>query len=283
MVKVVNGDLKVLNQTNPADDEAVPVGLLLQHWTSGTKFVRVSASQVKLSPAGLDGKARIAMSDGSTVKGFVTSSDITADVTASGANGLDTGSEAATTFYHLFAIGKSDGTLALLLSTSATSPTMPSGYTFKRLLWGVANDASSNFYDFVHLRNGTCLYLTTQLNNVRGANLLNAGTSLSPAAIDMSKVVPDVAWVIIGGQAIGSNSNATGSVLVLSEDSGQTMRLFVSRTLGTGVGASDTEHWTVELRNTGSLATSLYYDWSVAASALAYFWVQWWNIGTRWG
>ena len=47
----------------------------------------------------------------------------TLDVTASGANGLDTGSEASSTWYHLWAIGKTDGTLDGLISASATAPT----------------------------------------------------------------------------------------------------------------------------------------------------------------
>jgi hypothetical protein len=49
-----------------------------------------------------------------------------------GADGLDAGTIAANTTYHIFAIGKTDGTVARLASTSVSSPTMPSGYTLKR-------------------------------------------------------------------------------------------------------------------------------------------------------
>jgi len=71
------------------------------------------------------------------------------DLSASGANGLDTGSEAASTMYYVWIIAKSaDNTTAGLFSTSATAPTMPSGYDKKRLIMAVRNNASSNIEKF---------------------------------------------------------------------------------------------------------------------------------------
>jgi hypothetical protein len=54
-----------------------------------------------------------------------------------GANGLDAGALASNTPYHIFAIGKTDGSTALLASLSASSPTMPSGYTLKRRIMSI--------------------------------------------------------------------------------------------------------------------------------------------------
>ena len=51
--------------------------------------------------------------------------NLTISIAASGANGLDTGSEANSTWYHIWVIAKADGTVAGLFSTSASSPTMP--------------------------------------------------------------------------------------------------------------------------------------------------------------
>lgn len=79
----------------------------------------------------------------------------TLDITASGANGLDTGAEASDTWYHIWAIAKSDGTQASLLSTSATTPTMPSGYTYKGYLGAERNNGSSNFWKIAQ-RGATC-------------------------------------------------------------------------------------------------------------------------------
>lgn len=67
-------------------------------------------------------------------------------ITATGANALDTGTEANSTWYYVWLIKHgTNGTVAGLLSTSATAPTLPSGYTHKRLIFAVRNDASGNF------------------------------------------------------------------------------------------------------------------------------------------
>lgn len=65
----------------------------------------------------------------------VTGADLTVALTASGVNGLDTGAEANSTWYYLWLIkNPTNGLVRGLLSASATSPTMPAGYTHKRLL-----------------------------------------------------------------------------------------------------------------------------------------------------
>lgn len=79
----------------------------------------------------------------------LTSINLTIDITASGANGLDTGSEASSTWYYIWVIHDKDTpATAGLLSTSSTAPTMPSGYTYKALVGAAYNDASSNIVDF---------------------------------------------------------------------------------------------------------------------------------------
>ncbi len=78
----------------------------------------------------------------SVVADFVTTTDGTnyqttalsgtIDFSTNGAaNKLDAGTIAIDTWYAIWAIAKSDGTTAALASTSFTSPTLPSGYTYK--------------------------------------------------------------------------------------------------------------------------------------------------------
>lgn len=75
--------------------------------------------------------------------------DLTASIDVSGANGLDTGTEATSTWYSVWVICDDDGSsVASLLSTSATAPTMPTGYTKKRRIGWVYNDDSGDFVDF---------------------------------------------------------------------------------------------------------------------------------------
>jgi hypothetical protein len=86
--------------------------------------------------------------DASDTVDMTVDSQITIDIDTAGANGLDTGSEANSTWYYVWLIGKANGTVAGLLSTSSSSPTMPSGYLYKRLLGAVKNDSSGDFYPF---------------------------------------------------------------------------------------------------------------------------------------
>lgn len=75
-----------------------------------------------------------------------TAVNVAASLAVSGAGGLDTGAEGSSTTYYVWLIRKSsDGTVNGLLSTSATAPTMPSGYDQKRLVSFRRNDGSSNF------------------------------------------------------------------------------------------------------------------------------------------
>lgn len=88
--------------------------------------------------------------DASNTELMEVSANITVDLSASGANGLDTGAEASNTWYYVWLIkNSSTGTVAGLFSTSSSNPTMPTGYNKKRLLpIAVRNDASSNIIPF---------------------------------------------------------------------------------------------------------------------------------------
>lgn len=70
--------------------------------------------------------------------------NVTGAITTAGANGLDTGTEANSTWYYVHVIYNGT-TAALLFSTSATAPTMPGGYTHAALATAVFNDGSGNF------------------------------------------------------------------------------------------------------------------------------------------
>ena len=67
--------------------------------------------------------------------------DVTAIITNSGANGLDTGSVSASNWYYYWAISNGT-TTAGLWSLSNSNPTMPSGYTFKKFIGAVYNQSS---------------------------------------------------------------------------------------------------------------------------------------------
>lgn len=66
-----------------------------------------------------------------------------------GAGGLDGGTVGNDTWYHKFLIlNPSDGTVDALFSSSATAPTLPTGYTKSRRIGAVLTDGSANIIAF---------------------------------------------------------------------------------------------------------------------------------------
>jgi hypothetical protein len=105
------------------------------------------------------GAARIWVSDGTTER-LIDFASLTKRIDASWAagtnqGGLDTGTVANSTWYYLWAIYNPTTLVAdYLISASASSPTMPSGYTFKRFLCeqiaaAVLTNGSANLYQAV--------------------------------------------------------------------------------------------------------------------------------------
>lgn len=135
--------------------------------------------------------------DGGTVR--LTSVSVTATITTSGADGLDTGSEAADTWYHVYVIWNGT-TTAALLSTSATAPTMPSGYTHKQRVGAVRNNATSNFLLF--RQHGKVARYEEEVTVVNGAVTSNAWT-----AMDVTAFFPPTAGLAHHGVGTGLGTN----------------------------------------------------------------------------
>lgn len=143
------------------------------------KITRPSVSSVSVTANSL------ILDDGSFNQRLVTTVSSTASITSSGAGGLDAGSEAASTWYHIYAIAKLDGTKSIILSTSAIAPTLPSGYIFYGYVGAVRNDAGSNFVDF--FQRGVEAERTIE-------TVLTGGSATAgPTLISLSTAVPDTA------------------------------------------------------------------------------------------
>lgn len=85
--------------------------------------------------------------DSTNVADIVLSSTATLNAATTGANGLDTGSLANSTWYAIYLIGSSlnRAQTATLLSTSATAPTLPDDYDIIRRIGWVLTDGSAHF------------------------------------------------------------------------------------------------------------------------------------------
>jgi len=102
---------------------------------------------------------------------------VTLDCGTVGANGLDAGALAASTWYHAFVIGKADGTTAMLASTSPSAPTMPTGYIYKRRRMSFRTDASSHILAFS--QNGDEFLWTTPQVDFNGVSVGTAASTLT--------------------------------------------------------------------------------------------------------
>lgn len=182
---------------------------------------------VSATTVDIDADAVLLFDSSGNAKRFASLNE-TLDITASGANGLDTGSEGSSRWYHLWAIGKEDGTLDGLLSESSTAPTPPSGYDFKGYLGAVYNNSSSNFDKFAQRGNRFSVPYVQVLNN---------GTSASFATISLSAFLPPTATHAVLQPGVGTSSGtAYVSLTVSSGGSGTTPdtdQCFFAATAGT--------------------------------------------------
>ena len=154
----------------------------------------------------------IILEDSSNNKAVVRSLNQVADITSGGANGLDTGAEASSTWYYVWVIAKADGTKGVLLSASSTTPTLPSGYIYKVLVSAVRNDGSSNFVSFT--QEGKIYTYTSS------PVLASGGTSSAWVGIDTTNYVPSALSTLCFGSA--TTINGGGGQVAVSNSNGDT-------------------------------------------------------------
>lgn len=139
---------------------------------------------------------------------------ISINIASSGANGLDTGAEAGNTWYYLWII-YNGSTVAGLISTSATAPTMPSGYTYKALIGAVRNDGSSNFVK---------TWISERKAQIANQNVL-AATAVSSIntfqSLSISSVVPPMAKTIGGTFGAGGATPTSHGMRIAGSANGE--------------------------------------------------------------
>jgi hypothetical protein len=127
----------------------------------------------------------------------------TASTGALGPNGLDAGVVGTNAWYDVYAIWhRGKNRRALILTTAGTSPRLPPGYKFSRLLGSVRVDGSSNLYRTQQI--GTrAQYVQVAGTNTAGYRIMGSGTAgtvsfTTPtwAAIAVAAFVPPSAIAI---------------------------------------------------------------------------------------
>jgi len=133
----------------------------------------------------------ITLIDSSSQATMVTGVDLTLDTSANGANGLDTDSLAASSWYYLYVIYGTSGT-ACLMSASATTPTLPSGYTYYSRVGAVRTNSSSYLYRMIQY--GRSVQYIVDGTILTGSRSIASGsTSGAYVACSVSSLVPPTA------------------------------------------------------------------------------------------
>jgi hypothetical protein len=125
---------------------------------------------------------------------LVLAAPVVVDITLAGAGGLDTGVEAANTFYYIHVIGDSTGVNPTvgILSTQQNIPTFPAGYDRNRRVGSVRNDAGSNFVNFVVYGSG--LDRSVQYRDaITNHQTLTGGAATVVTAVNCTAHIPNSA------------------------------------------------------------------------------------------
>jgi hypothetical protein len=157
----------------------------------------------------------IAVEDSNNAYRTLRSVSLAINSAGSGANGLDTGTLSAVTWYSVWVIyNPTTFTTAGLLSLSATSPTLPSGYTMKARVGWVHTDGTVNKYPFSYIQLGKSVRLYQSANVVgmrqMAAGILGTFSNTAPtwAAVALGDYIPSTASMI----CVVANNEYTGSL-----------------------------------------------------------------------
>lgn len=138
----------------------------------------------------------IVTSDGAGHFQRATAWNATLNTAATGANGLDTGVLAASTWYYVYAITQPGGTKAVIASLSAAGPLLPSGYDKWTLISAFRTDATANKYPLsMKQAQGYVQYVVAAGSNVPNLPIAASGAAgnvLTPTwvAVAMGSFVP---------------------------------------------------------------------------------------------
>lgn len=145
------------NTTDPSQNVYIAENMFLRDFLSSlVSTVRSYLAGLTLSAAGATGTFGIAAgiaADSTNAATMALASAYTKTTSAwavgSGNGGIDTGTIANTTWYHVYLIERTDtGVVDVLFSLSATSPTLPSSYTLFRRIGSMLTDGSAHWVKF---------------------------------------------------------------------------------------------------------------------------------------
>lgn len=215
IVNNATGAFSVTCKTAAGSGVAVPTASTLEIFGNGTNIMASasvvassggvvgSRSNLKMTTTGTSALAavtvdEIAVESSSNQYQTLRNVSVTPSLAASGANGLDTGVSAASTWYSVWVIWNGT-TTAGLFSLSATAPTMPAGYTHKARVCWVRTDATANKYPLRIVQAGNqARYAPLAGTNLTAMPIIAQGIQAAATAYATGNFVPTTAVVIHG-------------------------------------------------------------------------------------
>ena len=156
----------------------------------GLNLEWVSISQVKIKAG--------RCSDSTNTKTIILASDLTISLATSGKNGLDTGSEAANSWYYIWLIDDPiTPEVAAVFSVNGSAPTLPSGFTKYTLLGVVRNDSSSNLWKFQKIRAGSWAKTYWLEDTQVILSVLWGGIAGSYTDVDLTAMIPPTTHTVL--------------------------------------------------------------------------------------
>lgn len=183
LAKVVNAAAKGANAdiTSLTAITSVPNGTITNLPTVTGAFKNLQASATGSSANVTVTSDEIVLSNSSNQYVTLRTVSLTIAGTSVGANALDAGTIATGTWYSVWVIW--DGTTtAGLLSTSATAPTLPSGYTHKARVGWIKTDGTGNKYPLAFKQYGRKVRYSVA-GNVTGIPLIQGGAAAGSTAV----------------------------------------------------------------------------------------------------
>ena len=183
-------------------------------------FKNLKASATGLNATTLVSADEVVVSDG--VSSYKILRNVSLSIGAgSGANGLDSGSLSTSTWYSLWVIWNGS-TVAGLLSTSETAPSLPVGYTHKARVGWIRTDGTVNKYPLAFKQYGRRVrYAPSAVANITILPAVSFGV-VSASQVSVSAFIPatasSVAFCAISTTATNSAifAGATSSSIVLA-------------------------------------------------------------------
>jgi hypothetical protein len=153
-------------------------------------------------------------------------------VVGSGNGGLDTGTVAASTWYFVHVITRVDtGVVDVLISKSATAPTLPTSYTLFRRIGAILTNASSNIIAFTQYPGGVFMW-NTPVTNLNTSSPTTGAPTLLAMSIPLGVVVQALCHVEV------TSAGGTGTIALEPPPSGAYgLLMFFGTTGGCGNGA----------------------------------------------